>query len=163
MAESIVSVTTQTLAFPVPVSSPLLSGSQLTIPWTKFFRSLGDATTRSATPQYKTPNQGDTNYIGKVESLPDTATLGQTAVMTDKTYLYNGVKWISGPAYLLAGAICHIFYDLERALDTEMLLRLPFESALPFKYEGVEYLAGTKTVNIASGTRVIQLIYAIVN
>lgn len=163
MADSIVSVTTQTLAFPVPVSSPLLTGSQLTIPWTKFFRSIGDASTRSATPQYKTPNQGDTNYIGKVESLPDTASLGQTAVMADKTYLYNGVKWISGPAYLLAGSICHIFYDLERALDTEMLLRLPFESALPFKYEGVEYLAGTKIVNIASGTRVIQLIYAIVN
>lgn len=163
MADSIVSATTQTLAFPVPVSNPLLTGSQLTIPWIKFFRSIGDASTRSATPQYKTPNQGDTNYIGKVESLPDTASIGQTAVMADKTYLYNGVKWISGPAYLLAGSICHIFYDLERALDTEMLFRLPFESALPFKYEGVEYLAGTKIVNIASGTRVIQLIYAIVN
>ena len=163
MSDSIVSVTTQTLAFPVPVSSPILNGSQLTVPWTKFFRSIGDASTRSATPQYKTPNQGDTNYIGIVDTLPENATIGQTCVMADKTYLYNGSKWIIGPSYLLTGSICHIFYDLEKALEAELVFRLPFEAALPFKYEGSEYLAGTKTISVAVGTRVVQVIYPIVN
>ena len=163
MADSIVSVTTQTLAFPVPVSSPILSGGQLTVPWTKFFRAIGDASTRSATPQYKTPNQGDTNYLGVVSVLPEVAGIGQTCVMADKTYLYNGSKWIIGPSYLLTGSICHIFYDLEKNLESELVLRLPFEAALPFKYEGVEYLAGTKTISITVGTRVVQVIYTIVN
>lgn len=152
-----------TLAYPVPVNTNLLESGALSLTWQRYLKMLGDYAVRGAIPTEIIPDTSETNYIGTVSALPDTAELGQTCRYTNHTYIYNGSNWSKSPSFILVGAWCNVQIDMGLAVDAEFVLNLPFESALPFKYEGAEYLAGTKSITIPSGTRVIQCSYCISN
>lgn len=152
-----------TLAYPIPISSKSIEDGSISQVFLRYLKSLGDYAVRGAIPTEIIPDTSETNYIGTVSALPETAELGQTCRYTNHTYIYNGSNWSKSPSFILVGAWCNVQIDMGLSVDAEFVLNLPFQSALPFKYEGAEYLAGTKSITIPSGTRVIQCSYCISN
>lgn len=152
-----------TLAYPVPINTNFLEANGASLTWIRYFKMLGDYAVRGAIPTEILPDTSEPSYIGTVTELPATAILGNTCRYNNHTYLYNGNAWSKSPSFILVGAWCNVQIDLGIAIDAEFTLYLPFEAALPFKYEGAEYLSGTKAITIPAGTRVIQCNYCIVN
>lgn len=153
----------QTITYPIPINTPLMSGSDLSLPWQKYLKNLGDVQGRSATPQNKAPTTGTTKYLGTVTTYPTNAKAGETCSIGTEHYLYNGSTWSKTLTHTLNGSLCIISHDLGSASQTSFTLDLPFTSALPFVYENVEYMAGTNEITIPTGRRIVHLTYIISN
>lgn len=151
------------IASPIPVNTPLLDGGTLSLPWTKYFKNLGDIATRSSTPQNKAPIAGSSKYLGIVTAYPPSAVAGNTCTIGNTSYLYNGNTWGKTLTYVLNGSVCTIAHDLGSSTQTAFHLDLPFAAALPFIYENTEYLAATTQITVPSGRRVVHLTYVISN
>ena len=153
----------QTITYPIPINTPLMTNGTMSLAWSKYLKNLGDVQGRSATPQNKAPTPGTTKYLGTVTTYPTTAHAGETCSIGTEHYLYNGSTWSKTLTHTLSGSLCSISHDLGSASPASFTLDLPFTAALPFVYENVEYMAGVTEVSIPAGRRIVHLSYTISN
>lgn len=145
------------------MNTPISVNGQMSLAWQKYLKNLGDISVRSATPQNKAPTTGTTKYLGTLTSYPSNANAGETCTIGSEHYLYNGSTWSKTLVHTLSGSLCLISHDLGSATPSPFALDLPFTAALPFIYEGVEYLAGVTEITVPAGRRIVHLAYSIEN